>query len=152
MSLPIEEVIESLKRIAKLDPKVLIAIETDLEAKEAEAKSEKAAIDPKAKNQFVIVLLDPTERLTPEFFKASGIDGFTGFVTQIPESEDAGTVLDRLHKASYSFNQSKKRGPNVINLGEIGKVKRKFLKNESVNLKTKEPVRVLISAGAIPTS
>jgi len=143
MSLPIESVIESLKRVAKLDPKTLIAVENDLEAKEAEAKSEKSPADPKAKNAFVIVLLDPEGNVKGDV---------TGFVTQIPESDDAGTVLDRLHKAAYAFNRSKKRGANVVNLGEIGSVKRKFLKNEAVNLKTKEPVRVLVSTGPIPTA
>lgn len=143
MSLPIEEVIETLKRVAKLDPKVLIAIESDLEVKEAEKKVDKESAGPKAKNAFVVVALDPEGHIKGDI---------TAFVTQIPENEDAGTVLDKLHKAAYEFNSSKKRGPNVVNLGEIGTVKRKFLKKQGVHLKTREPVRVLISQGPIPTA
>jgi len=141
--LPIEEIVESLKRVAKLDPKTLIAVENDLEAKEAEIKAEKETEKgPKSKAQFVIILLDPENHVKGDV---------TGFVTQIPESEDAGTVLDRLHKASYAFNRSKKRGANVVNLGEIGSVKRRFLKDEGIHLKNREAVRVVVSQGPIPT-
>lgn len=140
----IAEVIESLKRVAKLDPKTLVAVETDLEKKVEELATEKGSEGPKAKNAFVIVLLDPEDHVRGDV---------TGFVTQIPESEDAGTVLDRLHKAAYEFNSSpKRRGVPITNLGDIGRAKRKHTKNAGVMLKTKEPVRVLVSNGPIPTA
>ena len=140
----INEVIESLKRVAKLDPKVLIAIETDLEKKIEETQAEKGSNGPKAKNQFVCVVLDPENHVKGDI---------TAFVTQIPETDDAGTALDRLHKAAYEFNSSpKRRGSPITNLGDIGRTKRKHTKVANIMLKTKEPVRVLVSKGPIPTA
>jgi len=142
MSLPIEEVIATMREL-KVPVDLIIKVETELEAKEAELKREKEENkNPKSKNQFAVVLLDPENHVKGDV---------TAFVTQMPEGDDAGDALNRLHKASYEFNRSKKRGKNVTNLGDIGTVKRKFFKNENVHLKTAEPVRVLVSKGPIPT-
>ena len=147
MSLPISEILESLQRIAKLDPKVLVAIETDLETKEAELAAERAAPGPKSKNQINVLLLDPDKKL------ADG-DEFVAIVTQIAENDDPATIPDRIYRAAYNQNASGKRKKyNIKSLGEIGDIKRKFLRNENVAVKSgKEPVRVIIVNGNIPVA
>lgn len=143
MALPIDEVVATLRDL-KLPSETIIKVETELEAKEAEIKAEKqASAGPKAKNQFVVVALDPQGVIKGDV---------TAFVVQMAETDDAGTVLERLHKSAYDYNLAKKRGKSVTNLGEIGAVKRKFTKEHGVHLKTKEPVRVVVSQGPIPTS
>lgn len=143
MKVSIEEVIDTLRQL-KVPAETIIKVETELEAKEAELKAEKeASSEPKAKNQFVVVALDPQGNIQGDI---------TALVVQMAEHEDAGTVLDRLHKAVYDSNRAKKRGQPVTNLGDIGSVKRKFTKEHGVHVKTKEPVRVVVSKGPIPTS
>jgi hypothetical protein len=140
----IEEVIESLQRVAKLDPKVLIAVENDLEKKVEEIAADKEP-GTKTRNQHVIVLLDPEGHVKGDV---------TGYVTQFPADQDAGTALDKLHKAAYEFNASPKRkGQAITNLGDIGRAKRRHFKDSGIKLVGgKEPLRVLVSRGPIPTT
>ena len=131
MSLPIEEVIESLKRLVPtIPPAALIAIENDLEAKEAEKKEEKAADGPKQKNEYVTILLDPENKL-------DGLGDFMSLVVQIPEGQDAGETLERIYKSAYDQRASAKRKIKVINtLAEAAEwVKRKFFKENNVHIK-----------------
>ncbi len=146
MSLPIEEVIESVKRIVPNIPSsALIAIENDLEAKEAEVKADKQNV-PKVKNTLVTVLLDPQNQIT-------NIQNITSLVIQIPEGQDAGQTLDRLYAAVYDQKAASKRKVKNINSVQDAAflLKRRFSKNHNIHIKTKEPVRVLISNDIIPT-
>lgn len=147
MSLPIDEVVESLTRLGA-KPELIVAVENDLEAKEQEKKEEKDSNGPKAKNQFVVVLLD-ANGVVPR----DRADELTALVTQIPEADDTGTTLDRIYQATYDFNRSGKRKKwNVEKVGDAaGTVKRKFFKEKGVAIKTKQVVRVLISDNQIPT-
>ncbi len=146
MSLPIEELIESLKRLAPTIPgPLLTAIETDLEAKEQELAADRASGAPKVKNQLVAVLLDPERKL-------DGLGDFTSLVIQVPEGQDAGETIQRLHKAAYDQRAAAKRKVRPLTtLTEVAaNLKRRFAKEQSVTLRTKEPVRVLITDGIVP--
>lgn len=147
MSLPIPEVIESLKRVVpNIDPKTLVAIENDLEAKEQEVAAERAA-SPKTKKQTVVVLLDPENRL-------NGDANFRAISTQISQEDDPNTVPERIYKAAYAQNAGGKRKRwNIRDLGEIGTIKRKWLKENNVAIKSgKEPVQVVVVSGKIPAA
>ncbi len=148
MSLPIEELVESLKRLAPtIPPATLIAIENDLEAKEQEIAADRATGAPKAKNQFVTIVLDPENRL-------AGLGDFTSLVVQIPEGQDAGETIARLHQAAYDQRAAAKRKTKPLtNLTEVAaNLKRGFSKapHVQVQIKTKEPVRVLVTDGIVP--
>lgn len=148
MSLPIEEYIETLKRLAPtIPPATLIAIENDLEAKEEEKKQDAGSAGPKAKNEFITVLLDPENKL-------AGLGDFTSLVLQIPEGQDAGDTLPRLYAAVYDQRAAAKRKTKPLaNLVEAAaNLKRKFAKERSITIKTKEPVRVLVTDGQIPVA
>lgn len=145
MNIPIEEVIESLKRVVKLDPKALIAIESDLEKKAEEIKADKAAEKgPKQKTQLTVVLLDPEGHVKGDV---------TAFVFKQPEENDAGQTLDKIYQAAYAFNRRPKaKGTPISNVGEIGDIKAKFLKEQGLQRLNKEPARVFVTQGPIPTA
>lgn len=145
--LPIEEIVESLKRLApNLPPATIIAIENDLEAKEAEVKADKGSA-PKAKSQYVTVILDPEGKL-----KDAG--EFVSLVVKLPEGQDTGETLGRLFKSVYDQRAAAKRKVKVIETvaDAASGVKRKFLKEYGLTIVTKEPVRVLLSDNTIPAA
>lgn len=148
MSLPISDVIESLKRLAPTIPAAtLIAIENDLEAKEAEKKDEAGAA-PKAKSQYAAIVLDPEHKL-------DGLGDFTALIVQVPVEQDVGETIPRLCQAAYDQRAAAKRKTKPLtNLTEVAaNVKRKHLKTHGItSIKTKEPVRVLITDGIVPTA
>lgn len=114
---------------------------------------EKEMQPPQAKKEFVILLSDPRGRLTPEFFKANGLgDGFTGWVVQIPEGENAGLALSKLISAAYEHNASPKgRKFPVETVGEACEsVSPKTFKEHNLWVKTRLPVVVLPAANRLP--
>lgn len=106
-------------------------------------KQEKLHKDPvvKNKNEFGIVLYAP-ELLGKEY---------TATVYQIREGEDHGTVLKRISTAAHNQNAAAKKKNNLLkSIGDACQnFKRKFIKEQCVNIKTKNPVRVLISNNAL---
>lgn len=107
-----------------------------------EADEEKA---PPVKKQWCIVISDPNGVL-PE-------DELTGWVVQIPESDSVLTTVERIHKAAYEFNTTKKaRLLPAKTVGEaIENVPAKHFKEQQVWVKTKTPVFVLKTDNDIPT-
>ena len=108
----------------------------------AEDKEPKA---PSVKKQFVIVLSDPNEKL-----KDAG--DIAGWVVQIPEDDSPALVEERLWKSAYAFNQSPKgRRLPVQTIGECCEVvSTRFTKEESIWIKTKEPVLAVRTNNKIP--
>ena len=102
--------------------------------------------EPKApvKKQFVILVSDPNGKLP----KAD----FTGWVLQIPEDESPVSVQERVLKAIYDFNASKKgRLYPAKTIGDaLESVPGKFFKEVELWVKTKEPVFVLRTDNEIP--
>jgi hypothetical protein len=107
---------------------------------------------PAVKKQFVVLLSDPSGRLSPQFFEAAGFSDFVAWVLQIPESESPATTEDRIFRSAYDFNATKKgRLLPVKTVGEaIENVPAKFFKEADVWVKTKTPVLVLKTSNEIP--
>lgn len=106
----------------------------------AEKEKEK---EEKAKSEFVVLINDPNGLLDIE--KAQ--NELTAYVVQQEEGEDACTILTKLGDATREQNlATKKKKKRLTNLREIfDGLKSKYLKERKVKIKTKEPVRVLVS-------
>jgi hypothetical protein len=137
----INAVAEILKR-NKADPSLLrnTIEEMNILAKAA-AEEEKP---PTVKKQFVILVSDPEGR----FPKGD----FAGWVLQIPDNESPVTTLDRVHRAAYEYNTTKKgRLLPCKTIGEaIENVPAKHFKESEVYVKTKTPVLVVKTDNEIP--
>ncbi len=103
--------------------------------------------EPAVKKQFVVLLSDPTGALPAS-------DAYAAWVLQIPESESPATVNDRVKRAAYDFNATKKgRLLPVASIGEaIENVPAKLLKEHDVWAKTKTPVLVVRTDNLLPKS
>ncbi|HEY1848576.1 MAG TPA: hypothetical protein VGG37_05190 [Opitutaceae bacterium] len=99
---------------------------------------------PPVKKQFVILVSDPEGRMP----KAD----FAGWVLQMPEEESPSTLRDRVLKATYDYNASKKgRLYPAKTVGEaLENVPAKAFKEAEVWVKTKTPVIVLKTDNEIP--
>jgi hypothetical protein len=100
--------------------------------------------EPAVKKQFAVIISDPEDKLPKT--------DFVGWVLQIPENESVATTTDRINRASYDFNASKKgQLMPVKTVGEaIENVPAKFFKTAEVWVKTKTPVLILRTNNEIP--
>lgn len=130
----ISEVAEVLKQ-QKLEPAVVREIIEELKSR-LEPEDDKAEPVPRAKQQYVAVIADATGAIKTDL---------TGWVFQIPEDENPGSVVDRIMQAAHDFNASKKgRLLPVKTVGEaVESVGRKFFKNQRLAVKTKLPIYFL---------
>lgn len=121
-------VAETLKR-HKLEPAVLREI---IEELNAAAKPETETVDsgPKSKKEFVIL---------------ADSSGTTGWVLQISADSGQHTIIDRINRAAHDFNNSKAgRLLPVKTVAEaLESVKRKFMKEADVLVKTRIPVSII---------
>lgn len=147
MSVSISDVIEALVSL-KLPPEVLKAVETELEGVEA-AKADEKAETPKVRSQHVVVLLDPEGR-------APGAANLSALVVTVPEGQDAGETLTRLYRSVYDQRAAVRRKPKapIVTMGDAAEsLKPGFTRPNGVTgIKTKTPVRVLVSNGQIPNA
>jgi hypothetical protein len=139
--------IEQLQDIlaeAKLAPDKQQEILDSVKAILEEEKAEKTdSVAPKAKNEFGVVLFDKNNELAGKEFTAG--------IFQVKEGFDQSTVLSLISEAARSQNSAAKRKKTVIqSVGDaFQNLKRKFIKDKGINLKTKTPVRVLISNNSL---
>ncbi len=115
-----------------------------LEALNAElAAAEKDPKPPAPKKQFVILVSDPLGHLV-------GKD-FAGWVCMIVESEHPATLVERIERAAYAFNDSKRgRLMPVQTVGEtLETVPAKLLKESGVWAKTRTCVSVVTTKNEI---
>lgn len=137
----INQVAEILKR-NKADAKLLreVVEEMNILAK-AEVDEEKA---PAIKKQFVILVSDPEGRFPKE--------DFDGWVVQIPDEDSPVTTPERIFRAVYEYNTTKKgRRLPVKTVGEaMENVPAKHFKESEVWVKTKTPVLVVPTNNLIP--
>lgn len=98
---------------------------------------------PKLKNEFGVVLFDANHELIGK--------EFTACVYTVKEGTDHGLVMPKIFEAVKAQNESAKKKKNIIkSVGEaFAHLKRAFIKPSGIMLKTKEPVRVLISDNSI---
>lgn len=127
-----------------LIPKLAQKLTQEIERQAAlTAEEEKAQRPPVQKKQFVIIVSDPNGVIQTDL---------VGWVAQIPEDDAVGETMDRLIRASYEYNISKKgRKYPVKTVGEACEaVSGKFLKEQDLWMKTKEPVQVIVTDNVIP--
>ncbi len=138
----VNKVAEILKK-NQIDPAVLrrVVEEMNLAVQPDPGEEEPK---PPVKKQFVILVSDPNEKLPK-------VD-FTGWVLQIPEDESPASVQERVLKATYDFNASRKgRLYPAKTIGDaLEAVPAKFFKDVELWVKTKEPVFVLRTDNEIP--
>jgi len=139
----VNKVAEILKK-NQVDPKILRQIVEEMNIlTQAEGDDEKP---PAVKKQFAILISDPNDRLPKT--------DFVGWVLQIPEDESVVTTQDRIFRATYEFNATKKgrlMPPKTV--GEaIENVPAKHFKEVGVWVKTKIPVLMLKSDNEIPST
>jgi len=139
----VNQVAEILKR-NDIDPALLRQIVEEMnQAVEPELDEEKP---PAVKKQYSIVVSDPDNQL-PE--KAE----FTGWVFQIPEDSSVTSTTERIHKAAYEFNTTKKGRmmPAKTMADAIENIPATVFKEQQVWIKTKAPVFVIRTDNEIPT-
>ena len=137
----VNQVAEILKR-NDLDPALLRQIMEEMNlAVQPEVDEEKP---PAVKKQFSIVISDPEGKLP------SG--EFTGWVLQIPEDASVTSGPERIHKAAYDFNATKKGRmmPAKTLADAIENIPAKHFKEQQVWVKTKTPVFMVTSDNEIP--
>jgi hypothetical protein len=138
----VNQVAEILKR-SDLDPALLRQIIEELNlAAQPEVDEEKP---PAVKKQFSILISDPDGKLP------SG--EFTGWVLQIPEDASVTSGPERIHKAAYEFNTTKKGRlmPAKTMADAIENVPAKHFKEQQVWIKTKSPVFMVTTNNEIPS-
>ncbi len=137
----VNAVAEILKR-NDLDPALLRQIMEELNlAVQPEVDEEKP---PAVKKQFSILISDPDGKLP------SG--EFTGWVLQIPEDASVTSGPERIHKAAYDFNTTKKGRmmPAKTMADAIENIPAKHFKEQQVWIKTKVPVFMVTTDNEIP--
>jgi hypothetical protein len=137
----VNKVAEILKK-NQIDPKILRQIVEEMNIlTQADTDEEKP---PAVKKQFVILISDPEDRLPKT--------DFAGWVLQIPEDESVVTTQDRIFRAVYEFNTTKKgRMLPSKTVGEaLENVPAKHFKETGVWVKTKSPVLMLKTDNEIP--
>jgi len=137
----VNKVAEILKK-NQVDPKVLRQIVEEMNiVTQAEGDEEKP---PAVKKQWAILISDPEERLPKT--------DFVGWVLQIPEDDSVATTQDRIFRAAYEFNTTKKGRllpPKTV--GEaIENVPAKHFKEVGLWVKSKIPVLMLKTDNEIP--
>ena len=100
---------------------------------------------PAVKKQFVFMISDPEGKLPA--------DDFVGWVLQIPESESPASTSERVHRAAYEFNATKKGQllPTTTIGDTMESVPARFFKEADCWVKTKVPVLVVKTNNEIPT-
>ena len=100
--------------------------------------------EPAEKKQFVVLVSDPEGKL-------KGLD-FVAWVLQIPAEDSVATTPDRIFRAAYDFNASKRGRLLPVNtVGEaLENIPVKFFKEADCWEKTKEPVLVVTTDNKVP--
>lgn len=139
----VAKVTEIIRR-SNLEADVIKDLITAIQEEVAAAETEAEEKPPPQKKQFVILVSDPNGDL-PE-------KDFVGWVVQIPEMASPLTVAERIHRAAYDFNSSRRGRKNPVStVGEACEaVSQKHFKEAEIAIKTKIPVSVVVTDNQIP--
>lgn len=137
----INQAAEILKRNA-IEPSVLRQIVEEMNMV-ANAEGDGERPDP-IKKQYAILISDPEGRLPAA--------DFVGWILQLPENESVQTTQERIFRAAYDFNATRKgRLMPAKSVGEaIEAIPAKHFKEADLWIKTKTPVLVLRTSNEIP--
>ncbi len=124
-----EEGVETTKQ-----QKILDHLQEILDEEKKDKESEKV---PKSKNEFGVVLF-VSDLVSKEY---------TACIYQVKEGYDKSTVLKNISDAAKNQNDAAKKKKNIITtMGEAFQyLKRKWVKEQGISLKTKTPIEVIIS-------
>jgi len=102
-------------------------------------------VTPHLAKQFSIIISDPDGKLP------DGLE-LVGWVLQIPEEASVTSTTERIHKAAYEFNTTKKgRVMPVKTMADaIENIPAKHFKEQNVWTKTRIPVLILRTNNEIP--
>jgi hypothetical protein len=138
----VSKVAEILKK-NEIDPAVLRRVieELNLVVQPEPGEDDKP---PAVKKQFAVLVSDPENRLPK--------NDFVAWVVQLPEDESPATVQDRINRAAYDYNATRKgRLYPAKTVGEaLENIPAKHFKEVEVWVKTKSPVIVLKTDNEIP--
>ena len=138
----VSKVAEILKK-NQIDPALLrrVVEEMNLAVQPDPGEEEKP---PAVKKQWVIVVSDPEGRMPKH--------DLVGWVLQIPETESVATTAERVFRAAYDYNTTKKGHLYPAKtVGEaLENVPAKFFMESDVWVKSKTPVLVLKTNNEIP--
>lgn len=140
MKVDINLVAEALKLAAIEPAKIREVIET-LNHEVSDDGEEKAQ---PIKKQYAVLISDPEGKLPSSDFVA--------WVLQLPEDEGVATAVERVHRAAYEFNTTRKgRMLPVKTVGDaLENVPAKHFKEAELWVKTKTPVLVVRTNNEIP--
>ncbi len=138
----VQAALEETKVEPETQEKVLEQLKKVIEEEKEHRAHNKGA---KTKTEFGVILYDANGELKGKEFTAS--------IYSVKEGFDHGTVLTKISEASRAQNEAKSKAKRkskgktaIETIGEaFSALKRKFIKEKEVNLKTKEPVRVTIT-------
>jgi hypothetical protein len=139
----IEEVEAKMLEL-KIDAVKVQQVVTELEKVAEElAEERKSTAAPKLKWEHIIVLKDDEGLLAGK--------EITGWVVQQPTDGDSNLILSKLADAAKNQNEvTKKKANKIDSLTSLFEhLKSKFTKEKNVRIKTKEPVRVIITNGKL---
>ena len=127
----------------EVETRLVAGITQELQQEQAAEVDEEK--EKPVKKQWVVVVYDPEGELEGK--------EFTGSVVQIPEDESVYTAVERLHRAGYEFNTTKKgRRMPVKTVGEVCEhVPARIAKEQKIWIKHKEPCFLLPTDGLLPT-
>jgi len=136
--------VADILRQNRLEPAVMRRILEQINSvteKAAEAEDQKP---PAVKKQFVVLISDP-EGAMPS-------TDFVAWVVQVPEDASPLSTQERIAKAAYDFNASRRgRALPVKTVGEaMETVPAKNFKEVDLWVKTKTPVQVLSTDNVLP--
>ena len=136
--------IADILRQNELEPAVMRRILEQINKVTEEAAAAEDEKPPAQKKQFVILVSDPDGQM-PEHELA-------GWVLQLPEDASPLSLQERVHKAAYDFNATRRgRKLPVETMGEaFESVPAKNFKEVEVTVKTKTPVLVLSTDNKLP--
>ena len=136
--------VADILRQNQLEPAVMRRILEQMNKITEEAAANEDEKPPAQKKQFVILVSDPDGQM-PE-------QELAGWVLQIPEEASPLSLQERVHKAAYDFNATRRgRKLPVETMGEaFESVPTKNFKEVDVTVKTKTPVLVLSTDNKLP--
>lgn len=143
MKIDINQVAEILKK-NQLDPKLLRQCIEEMVALNQAGDGDHRP--PSLKKQYAILVSDP------EGILATIRQDFAGWVLQIPETESVATVAERIHRAAYDYNTTRKGRiyPARTIADAIENIPAKHFKEQGLKVCTKTPVLVLRADRGIP--
>ena len=139
------ELVRKVLQRNDLDYEVISQILGDLELEVSSGDEADGQPLPAVKKQFAILVSDPDGKFAEELF--------TGWVLQIPEDQSPLEINTQLIRAAYEFNRSRKGAKDpaktITDVCEI--VPAKILRNQSIWVRTKEPVLIVRTDNRVPT-